>query len=80
MEILKKILEFYKKRYNGPELEEKFNKACEDLIQSGDIKKSDYMLFCIDNDIEPIIKKKSKSSSGGSSGDPCGHSVSYRGC
>jgi hypothetical protein len=64
-DLLIRLMNFYKKRYtNQTEFEQKFNDAVEDLIDTGDIKKSTYVEFCIDNDIEPKIKKKS---SGGSS-------------
>lgn len=77
-ELLKKLLEFYKTRYSGTELETKFNDACEDLISTGDIKKAVYMKFCVDNDVEPRVKKvitprPSSSSSSSSYGyDGCG--------
>lgn len=57
--ILQKLLDFYKSRYNGTELEDKFNDACLDLISTGDIKSSEYVIFCISNDIEPVIKNRS---------------------
>jgi hypothetical protein len=64
-DLLIRLMNFYKKRYtNQTEFEQKFNDAVEDLIDTGDIKKSTYVEFCIENDIEPKIKKKS---SGGSS-------------
>lgn len=61
-QLLDKMLSFYKKRYTGKELETKFNNACDDIISSGDVSNVIYTSFCIDNGIEPIIKKKKKSS------------------
>lgn len=61
-QLLDKMLSFYKKRYTGKELENKFNSACEDVIISGDLSQVTYMSFCMDNNIEPIIKKKNKPS------------------
>ena len=76
--LLAKLLAFYKTRYTGIEMETKFNDACLDLIQTDDIKESNYIKFCIDNDVEPVIKKKAKKPSWGTgtsspSYDPCGH-------
>lgn len=81
-QLLDKMLSFYKKRYTGKELETKFNNSCEDIINSGDLSHSNYISFCMDNDIEPIIKKKSKSVDTYSSyGSGCGSSCSYKsGC
>lgn len=85
-QLLDKMLSFYKKRYTGKELETKFNNSCEDIINSGDLSHSNYISFCMDNDIEPIIKKKSKSADTdtySSYGSGCGSSRSYgytRGC
>ena len=81
-QLLDKMLSFYKKRYTGKELETKFNNSCEDIINSGDLSHSNYISFCMDNDIEPIIKKKSKSVDTYSSYDSgCGSSRSYKsGC
>lgn len=76
-ELLKKLLEFYKKRYSGTELETKFNDACEDLISTGDIKKAVYMKFCVDNDVEPRVKKVITPSSSSSSSSS---SYGYDGC
>lgn len=75
-ELLTKLLAFYKKRYVGKELETKFNDACEDLIETGDIKKAGYIKFCVENDIEPRIPKKPERSSSYDY-DPCGGG---RGC
>ena len=74
VELLIKLLSFYKSRYSGKELEAKFNDACEDLVSTGDIKKSVYMKFCVDNDVEPRVKviKPSTSSSSGYYNDGCG--------
>jgi hypothetical protein len=71
IELLEKLYNFYKSRYTGKELETKFNDACEDLVDTGDVKRAVYMKFCIENDIEPKLKKKSSSSSGYTS-DGCG--------
>ena len=58
LELLAKLLQFYKGRYQGTDLESKFNDACEDLINTGDLKRAVYIKFCIENDIEPRINKK----------------------
>lgn len=85
-DLLMNMYNFYKKRYstNPLKMEEKFNDAVEDLISTGDIKKADYVSFCVTHDIEPKINKKSSSSSSSSSyssGDSCGGGYnSYRGC
>lgn len=73
-QLLDKMYSFYKKRYSDKELEKKFNSACEDIISSDDVSISVYMEFCIDNDIEPTIKKRRKSSPSSSSdwGGGCG--------
>jgi hypothetical protein len=78
LELLEKLYNFYRSRYTGKELETKFNDACDDLIDTGDIKRAVYMKFCIENDMEPKLKKKSSSSSledfyhsSSSSSDPC---------
>jgi len=70
-QLMDKILTLYKKRYRGTELESKFNSACEDLIDTNDINRGDYMKFCANHDVEPKLKKRS--SYGGGS-DPCGPS------
>lgn len=75
LELLNKLLAFYKGRYSGAELEAKFNGACEDLMNTGDIKRGLYMKFCVDNDIEPVVRKippPSSSSSSGYTSDGCG--------
>lgn len=79
IELLEKLYNFYKSRYTGKELETKFNDACGDLIDTGDIKRAVYMKFCIENDVEPKLKKKSSSSSSSSGyvSDGCGGG--YRG-
>ncbi len=78
LQLLTKLLEFYKSRYTGNELETKFNDACEDLISTGDIKRGLYVKFCVDNNVEPKIKKPvPPSSSSGYSSDGCGGG-SYR--
>jgi hypothetical protein len=85
-DLLMNMYNFYKKRYasNQSEMEKKFNDAVEDLIDTGDISKAEYVAFCVTHDIEPKIKKKSSSSSSSSSyssGDSCGGGYSsYRGC
>jgi len=76
LELLTKLLAFYKSRYSGAELETKFNDACEDLLSTGDIKKAVYMKFCVDNDIEPRVKKVIPSSPSSSSSSSYG----YDGC
>lgn len=70
LELLATMLNFYKKRYAGADLETKFNDACGDLINANDITHAAYMEFCVNNDIEPKIKKKAKTYTS----DPCGHS------
>lgn len=80
-ELLENLYKFYNKRYssNQSTMEEKFNDAVEDLILTGDINKSDYILFCTQNDIEPRIKKSSTSSSTSSyQDDGCGRGGGYR--
>jgi hypothetical protein len=72
IELLEKLYNFYKSRYTGKELETKFNDACDDLVNTGDIKRAVYMKFCIENDVEPKLKKKSSSSSSGYTSDGCG--------
>jgi hypothetical protein len=86
-DLLMNMYNFYNKRYssNPTEMEKKFNDAVEDLIDTGDISKVDYVNFCVTHDIEPKVKKKSSSSSPSSSsyssGDSCGGGYSsYRGC
>lgn len=66
MDLLQKMYNFYKSRYEGKELEEKFNAACKDLIESGDISAGVYIEFCMDNDIIPVTgrKKVTKSTRG----------------
>jgi hypothetical protein len=71
LELLTKLLAFYKSRYQGKELEDKFNLACEDLISTNDIKHVNYVKFCVENDIEPKIRKPQTHISH-SSGDGCG--------
>ncbi len=67
-ELLAKLADFYKKRYpNQSDFEQKFNDAAEDLIETGDVEKTVFMVFCAENDIEPKIKKKKPSSSSSSS-------------
>jgi hypothetical protein len=78
-ELLENLYKFYNKRYssNQSTMEEKFNDAVEDLISTGDINKSDYILFCTQNDIEPRVKKPSSSSSSYND-DGCGSGGGYR--
>lgn len=67
-ELLAKLADFYRKRYpNQADFEQKFNDAAEDLIDTGDVEKTVFMVFCTENDIEPKIKKKKSSSSSSSS-------------
>ncbi len=73
VELLDRLMNFYKKRYSEKSsFEKKFNDAVQDLISTGDIKKNEYIKFCIDNDIEPIIPNKPSTSNYTSSG--CGSS------
>jgi hypothetical protein len=80
LELLEKLYNFYKSRYTGKELETKFNDACDDLVDTGDIKRAVYMKFCIENDVEPKVKKKSSSSSSSSSSDPCSRGYTRSHC
>ncbi len=57
IELLTNLLSFYKRKYPG-EFENKFNTACEDLIETKDVERKVYLNFCLTNDIEPTIKKK----------------------
>ena len=57
MKLLQKLYDFYSRRYTNTELEKKFNEATQDLINSGDINKKDYIEFCVTHDIEPVINK-----------------------
>lgn len=79
LELLTKLLSFYKGRYSDKELETKFNDACEDLISTGDLKRAVYIKFCVDNDVEPKIKKPTPPSSSSSSygNDGCGGGSRY---
>ncbi len=73
-ELLNKLLEFYKKRYDdGIEFDTKFGAVVEDLIQTGDIKRGTFVKFCMDNGIEPIKPPKPKTVPSSSSyDDGCG--------
>lgn len=55
IDLLNKLFDFYNKRYSKSKstMEDKFNDAIVDLIQTGDIKKPTYYEFCVDHDIEP---------------------------
>jgi hypothetical protein len=81
-ELLDNLYKFYNKRYSGSDIEKKFNLAVKDLINTGDIEMSDYILFCTKNDIDPDTKIKSSSSSSSSSSsyhsDGCGSGGGYR--
>lgn len=67
-ELLAKLADFYRKRYpNQADFEQKFNDAAEDLIDTGDVERTVFLVFCTENDIEPKIKKKKSSSSSSSS-------------
>ena len=57
-EILTKLLNFYKRKYSGKQLDEKFYDAVMDLVSTGDIRKSTYFTFCADNDMEPHVIKQ----------------------
>jgi hypothetical protein len=57
-ELLKKLYDFYKGRYSGQALEDKFNAAVADLVETNDIERGTYVTFCIENDIEPVTKGK----------------------
>ena len=56
-ELLKKLYDFYKGRYSGQVLEDKFNTAVSDLVATNDIERGTYVTFCIENDIEPLSGK-----------------------
>lgn len=56
IDLLTKLYTFYGKRYKGQELETKFNTAVYDLVKTGDVKKSTYMEFCVEHDIEPQVE------------------------
>lgn len=56
-ELLMKLYTLYKKRYQGQTLEKKFNDACYDLIDSGDVSKGAFIAFCAEYDIEPDLSK-----------------------
>ena len=80
-ELLTKLLEFYKKRYDdGIEFDTKFGAVVEDLIQTGDIKRGTFVKFCMDNNIEPIKPPKPARtvSSSSSYDDGCGGGRSQR--
>ena len=57
-DLLQKLYDFYKGRYTGQALEDKFNTAVADLVETNDIERGTYVTFCIDNDIEPKTKKE----------------------
>ena len=80
-EVLMNMYNFYKKRYatNQSEMERRFNNAVEDLISTGDIKKAEYIKFCVTHDIEPKVEEKPTTTRGSYSapsyptyGDSCG--------
>jgi len=60
IELLKSLLNLYKKKYSGEELENRFTDTISDLIQTGDIQKSTYIQFAEENDLLPKVKKKTK--------------------
>lgn len=57
-ELLQKLYDFYKTRYEGTELEDKFNAGAADLVGSNDIERGTYIKFCISNNIEPKTSGK----------------------
>ncbi len=57
-ELLQKLYDFYKTRYEGLELEAKFNAGAADLVNSNDIERGTYINFCISNNIEPVTSGK----------------------
>ena len=76
MEILQQLVDIYKKKHPR-DWQEYFNKMANDLIETNDISKADYIKFCAENDISirakrTISKPSSSSSSGASWG--CGSS------
>jgi len=79
-ELLKRLYDFYKGRYAGQALEDKFNGAVVDLVETNDIERGTYVKFCIDNDIEPKTKKetlKHITPRSSYSSDSCGSGSSY---
>lgn len=56
-DLLQKLYDFYKGRYTEQALEDKFNAAVADLVETNDIERGTYVTFCIDNDIEPLTGK-----------------------
>ena len=82
-EVLMNMYNFYKKRYatNPSEMERRFNNAVEDLISTGDIKRAEYIKFCVTHDIEPKVEKKPTTTRGYTAptdyGDSCGHGRTY---
>jgi hypothetical protein len=83
-ELLMNMYNFYKKRYSADQksMEDKFNTAALNLIDSNDITKKEYIEFCVTHDIEPVVKKTPTKTSTSSSytSDPCGHSYSRSSC
>lgn len=82
-ELLKKLYDFYKGRYNGQALEDKFNSAVSDLVETNDIERGTYVTFCIENNIEPITKTSKKelkhiTPRSSYSNDSCGSSSGYK--
>ena len=80
-ELLKRLYDFYKGRYAGQALEDKFNGAVADLVETNDIERGTYVKFCIDNDIEPKTKKETTlkhiTPRSSYSSDSCGSGSSY---
>ncbi len=87
MELLQQLLDIYKKKHPN-DWDAWFNKMAKDLIETGDVTKSDYIKFCAENDvsIRPSIKsKKSDSSStqirpSSYNSDPCSRPIQRSGC
>ena len=67
--LLNKLKDFYSGKYTNPlEFETKFNDACKDLVETGDIDSKSYIKFCMDNKIKPIVSARKKSDGCGRGG------------
>ncbi len=81
--LLNRLLSFYKRRYDEQStMESKFNDAVKDLIDTGDISHSEYIQFCIENDVEPVVehKPKPKKSSNNYTSSGCGGGYTRSSC
>lgn len=80
MELLQQLMEIYKKKH-PKNWESWFNKMAQDLIETNDVSRKEYVKFCAENDIfisqkitKEVPKKSSSSSSSDSSSWGCGSS------